>query len=107
MLTARQTRALATPVAHVVALSPDGSLWATQSEEVDGVDIVRARDGRKLWHIPEFGREFSGFSADGKAVLTVSKTGLDVLDALTGAKLKSLPGPLSDNFAPSPDGLSL
>lgn len=44
------------------------------------------------------------FSPDGKLAYSPTKTGLDVLDAHTGAKLRHLPGPLSGSFAPSPDG---
>ncbi len=78
-------------------LSPDGySLWTGER----GMSSFRLSDGKPLWNNPKLPQ----FSPDGKLAYVLASDALEVLDAHTGRKLKTLPGPTSDNFAPSPDG---
>jgi len=98
-ITARQSRVLKTRADDVMFLSPDKSILlgilSERNYQASGVS-----DGKVLWQSDQA----PTVSLNGKLAYITTKSGLDVLDAHTGAKLRHLPGPLTNNFAPSPDG---
>lgn len=61
--------------------------------------VVRLSDGQVVWRAV-----WPTFSPDGQSAYVPIKTGLDVLDARTGRKLRTIPGPTSDSWDFSPDG---
>jgi len=82
-------------------ISPDEyTFWRNDQHITNTYSCHRLSDLKEMWHVPSL----PTFSPDGRLAYIPSTTGLDVLDAHTGAKLRHLPGPLSANFAPSPDG---
>ena len=76
--------------------SPDGTRIASGSYRLQDTDtffvkVWDARDGRLLWSVPNQG-ESGRWSPDGKllAVGILANSGVDILDAATGKKLRKL-----------------
>ena len=80
--------------------SPNGFLLWSRYIDRELYFVVRVSDGKLMWE----SKEAPTFSPDGKFAYICRDNCLEVLDAHTGRKLKTLPGPTSENFAPSPDG---
>ena len=85
---------------HHLEVSGDESLFVEQFDEADTSRVYRLSDGKLLWST----KDWVTFSPDGKLAYVPSSTGLGVLDARTGRKLKQLRGPKEYGFAPSTDG---
>ena len=82
-------------------IAPDNlSFIETARGDEDENYLCRLQDGKRIARLP-YGT--AQFSADGKRLYHASEQGCIVFDARTGLKLSALPGPTSENFAPSPD----
>jgi len=100
VVTGREIRDLG--IGDAFGFSPDRNFFFLNEKDGGAFAYYRISDMKKMWTAPYSGQEV--FSPDGKLIYTPAPNGLEVLDAHTGAKLRHLPGPLSGNFAPSPDG---
>ncbi len=81
-------------------VSPDNTLVVEQFRQQNNSRIYRLSDGKLLWRTSDW----PTFSLDGQIAYVPSETGLNVLDAHTGHKIKELSGPDEYGFDPSPDG---
>lgn len=81
-------------------LSPNATFFWTTANDENEFQAYHLSDGKRVWSYADPPQ----FTPDDTLAFVPTRRGLDVLDARTGRKLRTLPGPLSDNFAPSPDG---